>query len=413
MKCRWLISGGFGPPWRLSRFGIIFVTFLCGLCGIAGWVVWSLILGRELGQDWMVFYTAARAYFEGDLALVFDGERLTQAINQQYGDAGWLSFPLIFHPWLYPPHFLLLLLPFGILPFGISYVFFILFTFSMLVVAVCRYTGRHLLIIAALLMSPQTPFAFFAGQNSFLTGALFVAGFSLLERYPVLGGVLLGIGTYKPQLFLMVPVALIASRQWKALASTGVMALVLMLASLAVFGADIWRDWVQVMVAPSDTYVQWLVSGRMNGQSVYTCAALAGASINVANAAQAIAALLGCGCVYWSFSKPISTDLRLAVLLAAALLASPHVSSQDGIFLAIGVIFLFCRVIENGPRFGELFVIVAAWMVELFDPPIIFHLGIVTPLIIILFIAAIVGRARSTFLPPRPFAVGTGGHRLG
>src|SRR5271167_293261 len=115
-----LISEGVSPSWRLPRSSVVLVTVLCGLCGIAGWTVWSIILNRELGQDWMVFYTATRAYFEGDLALVFDGERLTRAINQQYGANGWLSSPLIFHPWLYPPFFLLLLLPFGTISFGLS-----------------------------------------------------------------------------------------------------------------------------------------------------------------------------------------------------------------------------------------------------------------------------------------------------
>jgi hypothetical protein len=379
------------------------VIALCGLCGIAGWVVWSLILGRELGQDWMVFYTATGAYFGGDLSLVLDGQRLTQVINQRYAD--WLEFPLIFHPWLYPPHFLLLLLPFGMLSFTASYILFISFTFVALIAAVCWLTNRHLFIILALFLFPQTPFAFFTGQNSFLTGAIFVAGFGLMERYPLLGGMMLGIGTYKPQLFLLVPFALIASRQWKALAGATTMALVLVVASLAVFGADIWRDWVQVMVAPSDTYSKWLIAGRLNGQSVYACAALAGASASVANAAQAITALFGCGCVYWSFSKPMPTDLRLAILFAAALLASPHVSSQDGILLAVGALFLFCRVIEDGGRFGELLIIVAVWIAELCDPPIIFRLGIATPLIIALFVIIVMVRAHVMARNPTPVPI--------
>jgi alpha-1,2-mannosyltransferase len=377
---------------------MILVMVLCGLSGIAGWAVWALILRKLVGQDWMVFYTAARAYFEGDLALVFDGERLTDAINLRY--TAWHSIPLIFHPWLYPPHFLLLLLPFGLISFGASYVLFVILTFSANVAAVCRYTARHRLVIFGMFLFPQTPFAFLAGQNSFLTGSLLVGGIGFLEKRPLLGGALLGVATYKPQLFMLVPVALIASRQWKALASAAVTAAVLALASLALFGADIWQDWVQVMVAPSDTYQKWLVAGRLNGQSAYSCAVLAGASINVANAAQAVAALLGGVCVYWSFSKAIPTDLRLAVLLAAALLASPHVSSQDGIFLGIGAMLLFCRVIDGGGRFGEISVIVAAWVVELFDPPVIFGAGIVTPLVIALFIVVVMVRGRRTTMMP-------------
>jgi hypothetical protein len=244
------------------------------------------------------------------------------------------------------------------------------------------------------LIFPQSAFVFFTGQNSFLTTAVLVGGLGSLERYPLLGGAILGVGTYKPQLFIMVPVALIASRQWRALVSAAATALSLIVASLALFGTVAWHDWLQVMAAPSDTYRIWLTAGRMIGQSVYTCAVLVGASISVANTAQVAAALLGCACVYWSFHEKFPTDLRIAVLLAATLLASPHVSSQDGVLLAVGTIFLFCRTIEDGPRLTELVIVVAVWMVELFDPPKLFSLGVTTPLILCAFIASVISRVK-------------------
>jgi alpha-1,2-mannosyltransferase len=401
--------GSYGPPQHPSRSSIIWIAALCGFCGIVGWGIWLLILGHELGQDWMVFYTAVRAYFAGDLSLVLDGERLTQTINQQYKD--WLSTPLIFHPWLYPPHFLLLLLPFGLLSFGTSYLLFMLLTFSLLVVAICQFTGRPGFVTAAMLLFPQAPFAFLAGQNNFLTSAIFVGGFGLLEKYPFVGGALLGIGSYKPQLFLLVPIALVVSRQWKALAGAALMALALVLASIAVFGSDIWQEWVKIMVSPSDTYQRWLVAGRLIGQSVFSCMMLAGVSGGVANAVQAGAAIVACGFVYWAFSRPLPMDLRLAILLPAVLLASPHVSSQDAVMLAIAALFLFCRVVRDGARSGELVAIFAIWMIELFDPPIIFHLGVVTPIVILGFIAAVVGRAVATMpeLSARPMNAGVQG----
>jgi alpha-1,2-mannosyltransferase len=399
-----LVTTSVGPYRRLSRSGIIWIAGLCGLCGIAGWGIWLLILGHELGQDWMVFYTAVRAYFDGDLSLVLDGERLTQTINQQYKD--WLSTPLIFHPWLYPPHFLLLLLPFGLLSFGASYLLFMLLTFSLLVVAICQFTGRPGFVTAAMLLFPQAPFAFLAGQNNFLTSAIFVGGFGLLGKYPFVGGALLGTGSYKPQLFLLVPIALVVSRQWKALAGAALMALALTLASVAVFGSDIWQQWFQVMVSPSDTYQRWLVAGRLNGQSVFSCMMLAGASGAVANTVQAGAAIVACGFVYWAFSRPLPMDLRLAILLPAVLLASPHVSSQDAVMLAIAALFLFCRVVSDGARPGDLVAIFAIWMIELFDPPIIFHLGIATPIVILGFIAAVVGRASFQTKSPSLVPVG-------
>jgi alpha-1,2-mannosyltransferase len=387
---------------RQSRSWVKGTITLCGLCGFAGWVLWALILGREFGQDWMVFHTAARAYLDGDLGLVLDGSRLTETINQRYVGS-FLSSPLTFHPWLYPPHFLLLLLPFGMLSFGASYVLFMAATFSVFTLAVARFTRKLIPSGVALMMFPQSAFAFFAGQNSYLTGAILVGGFGLLGRYPLLGGALLGVASYKPQLFVTVPIALLAARQWKALASAAAMTLALVLASIAVFGIGFWRDWFQLMVAPSETYQAWIVAGRLNGQSVFACAVAAGASVSFGNAIQAFAALLGVVCVGWSFNKAAPADMTLCVLLAAALLVSPHVSSQDSILLAAGSMFLFRRVLRDGPRPADYLVIVAVWLVELLDPPApvlvaaipVFLFGAVTPLILCAFMAVTIARIRA------------------
>ncbi|WP_029586365.1 glycosyltransferase 87 family protein [Bradyrhizobium sp. URHD0069] len=53
------------------------------------------------------------------------------------------------------------------------------------------------------------------GQNSTWTAALFGGGLSPLERRPLLAGGLLGLLIYKPQLGLLIPVAL-AGRHWRA-----------------------------------------------------------------------------------------------------------------------------------------------------------------------------------------------------
>src|SRR5579884_749981 len=60
------------------------LALVCGICGLLGWALWLLALREDPGQDWMVFYTAARAYFEHRLPLVFDGEALTAAVNQRF-----------------------------------------------------------------------------------------------------------------------------------------------------------------------------------------------------------------------------------------------------------------------------------------------------------------------------------------
>ena len=89
------------------------LSAICGTAGILAWALWVWVFAGAPGQDWMVFYTAAAAYFDGNLPLIFDGERLTAALNQRF--ALWLSLTLNLHPWVYPPTFLFLFLPFGVL----------------------------------------------------------------------------------------------------------------------------------------------------------------------------------------------------------------------------------------------------------------------------------------------------------
>ena len=65
----------------------------------------------------------------------------------------------------------------------------------------------------ALLLALAAPAVFVnavGGQNGTWTAALFGGGLSLLERRPLLAGGLLGLLIYKPQLGLLIPVALLA-----------------------------------------------------------------------------------------------------------------------------------------------------------------------------------------------------------
>jgi Glycosyltransferase family 87 len=79
-----------------------------------------------------------------------------------------------------------------------------------------------------------------AGQNTFLSIAFLYGGLRLLERAPAAGGILLGLLSFKPQIWILVPLALLAARQWRALPwSLGTVA-ALALASLALFGLDFW-----------------------------------------------------------------------------------------------------------------------------------------------------------------------------
>ncbi len=390
------------PP---NRQQLALVTLVCAAAGLYGWAVFLSTFSHDgsigprynaPGTDWMVFYAAARAFFDGNLPLIFDGHRFTAHQNQMF--AAWLSGQLPFHPWLYPPHFLLLALPFGLIPFSASYALFMCITGAALVATIWLYAPpdyRRWLQLGSLLLCPAASITVIAGQNAFLTAALLVGGFGLLPRRPILAGVLLGVATFKPTLWLMVPVALIAARQWRVLASAAAVASVLALASLAVFGVEMWRQWLEMALSPpADFYSNWLESGRSWGLSVYTCAWVLGASHGLATLVQAVATLGAAAGVYVAFRGALAPDRQLAVLLAAAILAGPHVSSYDTLLLAIAASLLFCRALEEGAPLYEITLMLSVWLLPLFNPPRATPLGLMTPVLVALLIAIAMAGAR-------------------
>src|SRR5439155_352385 len=92
----------------------------------------------------------------------------------------------------------------------------------------------------AALAAPTTAIAIVSGQNGFLAGALLAGGLRLAAGHPLAAGVLFGLLTYKPQLGLLVPVALAAAGLWRTLTIAGVTAILLVALTSLLFGGAIW-----------------------------------------------------------------------------------------------------------------------------------------------------------------------------
>lgn len=390
------------------------VTAAAAIAALHAWAVFATTpahpgaIGMNLnalGTDWMVFHLGAQHYFTGQLAQLFDGEAFTTRLNAAF--AGWLSEPTPFRPWVYPPSYLLVLLPFGALPFLASYVAFQVATAALLAAALWRRDeppATRAVVLAAALLGPAAAINAGMGQNAFLTAALLVAGFRLARERPVIGGAVLGLVTMKPQFWLLVPLALVAARQWKALAASVAAALALAAASAAVFGVDSWRHWLALARASyDDPHGRWVELGRMWGDSVYACLASAGLPAAVADAAQLAASLLAAVLAAAAFALRLAPERRIAVLLAATVLAAPHSSLADTVLLAAAVA-LWCRkAAAAGAPLGQWTLALALFLAPLFNPPLVSPVGRLTPLLIIGFCAMLLAPALAAPAPASRF----------
>ncbi len=365
---------------------------------------------NTVGTDWMVFHGAAQSYFGGNLATIFDGNRFTDFLNKTY--SAWLSAKLPFRPWVYPPNYLLLLLPFGLMNFITSYTIFQIVTAGGLVAAIVTGGGhdKHTAKIVAIgaLCCPAASVNVVDGQNAFLTAALLVAGIRLLESHQLLAGILLGIASIKPQFAFLVPVALVAARQWRAMLGAAASASALIIVSAAIFGVEYWSIWLhQAVMAITSPNPKWIEYARMWGNSVWTCSVLMGMTPVMASVAQMASSLFATVAVAIAFYRSMNCYTKMAVFLAATILAAPHWSPYDAILLVLAGLYLLAQREDSRSVMWPWLLVLALWFVPLVSPPVIVQAGRVVPLIIAGFIFVAL---RIKWLPRHMFVFKYVGH---
>jgi hypothetical protein len=368
------------------------------LAALQGWAVVALtpthpgLVGfnlNTLGTDYMVFYGGVRWLFDGQLGALFDGERFTAYLNTAF--AGSLTQPLAFRPWVYPPTYLFVLLPFGVLPFAFSYIAFQLAGAATLTAALrfgIGHSNTRPLVIAAALLGPAAAINAGLGQNAFFVAAALVGGFRLVSARPALGGAILALLTVKPQVWLLVSVALAAAREWRALAWMIAAALALALASVAAFGLASWRNWL----AAAEVGYEVTKLGGVWDDSIYACLVSAGAPHAVANAGQAAGTLLGAGLVYYAFRRHLANDRKLAVLLAATVFAAPHSALADTVLLAVAAVLWIADMAPGEGSLAKWTLALGLWLAPLYNPPLVSPVGRLTPVLILGFIAMALAR---------------------
>jgi hypothetical protein len=338
------------------------------------------------GTDWMVFYSAAHSYWQGHLAVLADGERFTALLNQSFSAA--LTQPLSYRPWIAPPSLLLVLLPFGLLGFAASYALFQLASAGALLgslrVGASDAKSAWAIGLAAILC-PAAALGAVDGQTGFFITALLIGGFRLMDKRPIAAGLLFGLLTVKPQYFVLVPVALIAARQWKALLATFVAALALAALSAALFGIEPWFLWFHKVMAGDP---QWIAHGRLWGNSIYASAVTLGAPNFFATALQAAGLLAGAAAIYAGFRRIRESELKCALLLATTFLVAPHSGPYEAMMPVVaGALWL--KHAKPPVEMWRWLIVLAVWLIPLVSPPAIIAPGRFAPLLLIALAALI------------------------
>lgn len=239
-------------------------------------------------------------------------------------------------PFAYPPPFLLLLVPLGLLPYALSAGVWIAATLAAYALAVRKLMPDW---AAAAIAFPPVAICGISGQNGLLTAALFMAGLSKLGMRPFVAGMIFGCLAIKPQLGVLLPLAFIAGREWRSFAGATVAVLMLIAASLIAFGTAPWLGFFGQSALFAAIATDGLV-GWHKMASVYTSLRLAGLANPAAWALHIACAVTAALAVWHVWRTSTDTLTRGAILAPASLLISPYLYVYDQILLIISLYWL-------------------------------------------------------------------------
>jgi hypothetical protein len=338
------------------------------LCTALYLVVWwyyggsyyDLHAGKPLGEDFSYCWSAATLVLSGEPGAVYDFPRLAAVELAHFG-----VNPTV--PWPYPPTYLLLLVPFALLPYLASLAAWLSTTLAGYLYLV-RRIAPHPRVIWFTLAFPGTFLNVFFGQNGFLSAIFLGGGLLLLDRSPWLAGLLLALLTYKPHLAILVPVALIAGRRWRALLAMIAWTAALVLATTLVLGPQVWLAFVHHVPKAMKILESGGLSLKQMMPTVFAAVLLSGAGVLAARVLQAVCMLTAAALVAWVWRREAAPAMRNAVLVLGILLFIPHGYVYDLALLALPLAWLGWDGYTRGWLPGEKTCLLLGWLTPFAAP---------------------------------------------
>jgi len=371
---------------------------------IAGWLALSEGMvdrnGKPLGTDFSSFYAAGALVLDGRAGDVYDMAAHYAREQQIFG----ASTP--YYAWLYPPIFLLIATPLAAMPYPLALAVWQGASFALYLVVIGAIARRMQRPGAALgplwlLIAASFPAVLINlghGQNGCLSAGLLGAALLAVPARPIAAGVLFGLLSYKPQLAIVVPVALLAAGQWRIIVAAGVTVMALICISSLLFGMELWHGFADSLETSRSLLLEQGDVGFAKLQSVFAATRLWGGSVPLAYATQALASAVVLCSVAWTWHSKVDPDHKAALLVVATLLASPHVLDYDLTILAPAIAFFSRHGLRRGFRDYEISILGAAWAVPLLARGMTDSTGLPLGLLVLLTLFGMILR-RAVFEP--------------
>jgi alpha-1,2-mannosyltransferase len=328
--------------------------------------------GRPLGTDFSNVYAAGTYVLEGHPQAPFDPA--LQYLREQaiFGTA------TPFYGWHYPPFFLFVAAALALLPYAPALVLWQGATLALYLLAIRAIVVRGAHDDAGVRSRPDPLWLLLAlafpavfvnvghGHNGFLTAALIGAALAVLDRRPWLAGILFGLLIYKPQFGLLVPLVLVATGRWRAVAAALATVAALLLITTLAFGVPVWEAFLASAHFTRTIVLEAGETGWHKIQSVFAWVRMWGGPVALAYAVQSAVTLMLAAALVWLWRLRVDFAIKAAALIIAAILATPYSLDYDMTALAPAIAFLAVHGLRHGFAAYEKTGLAALWLVPLF-----------------------------------------------
>ncbi|WP_415715129.1 glycosyltransferase family 87 protein [Roseibium sp.] len=321
-----------------NRFGgpvFVFILLAASLFLLASWYAddgglfdFAETVKLAQNEDFAAFYRAGELARQGMAVEAYDYETFIKGLSES-------NRFLLF---LNPPHSLLFYEPLTLMSYPLAKAVFLTICGACLFMTVAMARANlgfwpYFFVIA----SSGVFYSFQLAQLAPVTTFLLVFALLYSRTRPILSGLALSLLTIKPQYGLLVPVFLIACRDWRAFAVAAAGSTALVLASIGVYGWSVW-----------ETFLSSLTGGVHSTQyqeahnimiTVGNSLAKLGAATEVRVVAQ-LCALPLLAAVVWIAARHWQREGAVALSLLAMSLAAPSFMFYDWLIYSAALLLL-------------------------------------------------------------------------
>jgi alpha-1,2-mannosyltransferase len=319
--------------------------------GILSWIAW--IVG-----GWFIAFMAATDFRNSENGVIrhaelwgrdfinlWTGGKLIRAHDYTtlYNQGAFSAFQeslfgkLDLHVYSYPPTGFPIASLFSLVPYPVALALWLMATGGLFLWAARPYWPENGGQLGLTLLMPAALVNIWTGHFGFFFGALFLLAFYHLDRRPILAGAIIGLFTIKPQLAVLIPLALFLRRDWRAIASAAISSVSLVVASFVLYG---WEAWSTFLIRATGKQVsvidaQGAFFGKMSASAATAILDLGG-GWTMAVIGQGLLAALGITFVSVAAWRRVRTDQLALLLVTCTFLVLPYSINYDLVVVCLG-----------------------------------------------------------------------------